>query len=468
MRKNLANIMSITTILLSTSCIQEDLPLPPALDQNINLSSQQRLNFPNETVLRGAIANNQSEKKGYTKAEFKNFTSLLDPIPNQMTTSYYEALGYDSLVPNVHFAALLSAEGEVEVGTDIIKITPKGTFKYHKSFEDNAKKYINSTETIEGVEIEEGVYQINENLTFYDTFRENESDYTLLSNAAYDEIEDSDPLTKSSSEPDFSKFETFSADRTTFVGSLIQKLIGSTKTTTIKFNKKRRVRGSFYFYNYGVYSEIGVKGWTDKKNWIGWSKTNADELRVGWKNVVLKKTVDDYYKNSLNNLKETIYLTPESKYINGRKVSLATLVQPDFKPGFKDKLITQGSKAVFDFLKKELSRPQTEIEKIDAILVASRTELFYVTGTESEKKYNEDYYCHVFAKDWMEFEIGWNNQTGVFINGIHQNNKDKVGSWLSAIGRTFNQKRTNLVSGEVYICARFGNDWRGMKIIKRN
>lgn len=117
----------------------------------------------------------------------------------------------------------------------------------------------------------------------------------------------------------------------------------------MNFSKKRRVRGSFYFYNYGVYAEIGVQGWTDKKNWIGWSKTASDELRVGWDKVVLKKSVPDYYKQSLKDLNSIVYYPPQYMDVNGQRVNVATLAMPDYKNTLKDKVTAQGVKALYDF-----------------------------------------------------------------------------------------------------------------------
>lgn len=67
----------------------------------------------------------------------------------------------------------------------------------------------------------------------------------------------------------------------------------------------------------------------------------------------------------------------------------------------------------------------------------------------------------------MEFTIDWSNQNGISFNGVNQNNYNKPNTWLKSIGSAFNEKRFTLVSGEVYSCARFGNDWRGMKIVKK-
>ncbi|OJU44255.1 MAG: hypothetical protein BGN96_01705 [Bacteroidales bacterium 45-6] len=431
------------------------------------------MNFADENELSAAINAKETQLKSKANTQF---VSMLDKLPAKLRSSgndetYYTAIGFDSLVPNPNFARLFNPDGELEVAANIVKVTTSGTYVYAKSKEDRFNSLLDENgDGLAGVEIDKNVEKIEDGIFLYKTFAANE-DYKLVSSGNYELLPDEEDgngssITKAASEPDYNSFDTFSADRQTFVGKLIQSIIGSTKAHTINFSSKRRVKGSFYFYNYGVYSEIGVKGWTDKKNWITWSKTEADELRVGWRKVILKSSIPDYYTQSLKNLNSIVYYPPQYAEENGYRVNVATLAMPDIKSTLKDKIIAQGVKAVYNYLQDELGRPATEWEKAQAFLIASRTELYFVAANCDIINYNEDYYCHVFSNSWMQFEIGWNNQNGIFINGINQNNYDQMGAWISTIGKTFKEKKTSVVSGEVYICARFGDDWRGMKIKK--
>ncbi len=452
-------------------------------ENNNEESTSERLNFADENALELAIESglNSNANTFVKSAGARRFVSLMSKMPNlrsadgsdEQGTTYYEALGYDSLVPNENLAALLNPVGELEVGKEVIRITPNGTYKFPVGYEEEFNKFIKSNPDEQGVPIEENVNKIGEHIILYKTFNQNLADYDIVSEGDYELLPDVEDYvtmgnTKAASEPNFDSFQTFSADRKTWAGKLIQGIIGSTKESTVNFSKKRRVKGSFYFYNYGVYREIGVQGWTDKKNWIGWSKTPSDELRVGWTRVVLKKNIPDFYKQSMKSLNEMVYYPPQYMDVNGQRVNVATLAMPDFKGTFKDKVISQGSKAVFDFLKSELKRPATEWEKAEAFAIATRTELYFVSGTQHVVKYNTKSYTHVFANSWMYFTIGYSNKNGIFFNGINQNNVGNGVAWLNAISSTFNQSgHTSLVSGEVYSCARFGNDWRGMKIVKK-
>ncbi|PXV58828.1 hypothetical protein CLV62_1438 [Dysgonomonas alginatilytica] len=484
---------------LITSCNDSNLE---SIDKEVVVgTTSSRLHFDNEDALR-AIIENDSPNVGLRSSSQNqtNFISLMAKKVNNTRSAtdsgdsgditYYEALGYDTLVPNPNFAALLNINGELEVGNKIIKIKPEGTYLYESSFENKIEEFISSL-SIEDINSSENEYIVfSDKVTLFKTFKEKENSYTLESEGDNSEVSDDyfDSLddqnittraTQSTSEPDYSTFQTFSADRGGIFGKLIQSIIGSTKASTINYSSKRRIRGSFYFYNYGVYSEIGVSGWTDKKNWIGWSKTESDELRVSWRNVVIKKTVADYYTQSWDALRklntsnpynnnEVQYFPPKRITINNRNVYAITITVTDqYAKDFKNKIINQGSKAAFDWLRSQLKRPASEFENLEAAVVASRTEIYMVYNSEEVKKYNYKNYTHVFANSWMTVVAGWSSETGFNINGIGTNNITNANSYLKVLTNAFNEKKPELVSGEVTVCARLGNVWKGMKIVKK-
>ncbi|MCM1504641.1 MAG: hypothetical protein NC127_05545 [Muribaculum sp.] len=448
--------------------------------------SATRLNFSSEDELLYFISNG-SQNEIQTYADKKpiidtnsQFISLVSEMPNDGKAekiTYYEHLGYDSLVPNMDFAKLLNIRGEIEVGENIIKITQHGTFIYPIDKEDEFIEFFDTNKEFIGDEIEENTYQLTDNITLIRSFRERDEDYTLISEGDYEELPDSyfgddnellKTLSRSSvPEPDFNSFKTFSADRQTLVGKIIQNIIGSTKASTINFSKKRRVRGSFYFYNYGVYGEIGVQGWTDKKNWIGWSKTASDELRVGWRHVLLKKSLPDFYKTAMKDVKDYAYMSPQNVSINGKNIKSALLIMPQLPDDLKNKIITQGVKAVYDFLKTKFGNQASSLTKGEACVIATPSDLHIIVNDDDKIRYGTKSYTHVFSKNFMEFTIGWSNTNGFFIGNVTQNNANQIKPWIQTIIEVMNQKKTTLIGGEVYVCARFGDNWRGMKIIKK-
>ncbi len=233
-------------------------------ENNNEESTSERLNFADENALELAIESglNSNANTFVKSAGARRFVSLMSKMPNlrsadgsdEQGTTYYEALGYDSLVPNENLAALLNPVGELEVGKEVIRITPNGTYKFPVGYEEEFNKFIKSNPDEQGVPIEENVNKIGEHIILYKTFNQNLADYDIVSEGDYELLPDVEDYvtmgnTKAASEPNFDSFQTFSADRKTWAGKLIQGIIGSTKESTVNFSKKRRVKGSFYFYN---------------------------------------------------------------------------------------------------------------------------------------------------------------------------------------------------------------------------
>lgn len=96
--------------------------------------------------------------------------------------------------------------------------------------------------------------------------------------------------------------------------------------------------------------------------------------------------------------------------------------------------------------------------------------LEYVTINDDRRLYNSAYYCHVFSNFWMENFVvsGTINSNGIsFLFNNFNISNPSAANLLSSIYKTLRDERPKLVSGEVYVCGRFGDVWRGMKIIKR-
>lgn len=384
------------------------------------------------------------------------------------------------MVPNLRVASLLNTKGEIQIGENIFRITSEGTYSFKVAHQKEFEAYISSPKRGEGVLCGENVYRINEYIYLYKTFATNQQDYSLLWEGEEPLLEDDyfdnyevypyDNLGEayaSVPEPDYSRFQTFSADRKTWFGKIIQNLIGSTKASTVNFNKKRRVKGSFYFYNYGFYGEIGVKGWTDKKNTIGWSKTPSDELRVGWNHVLLKYSPSPDYIRVMTSVRDHAYIPPQYLDINGVRANAATLIMPNFPGSLQQSIISQGAKAVHSFLKSKFGNAATNHEQADAFLLATPNEIYFLANDGEVRKYGEKSYCHVFAKNFMTIFIGWSNHGGFFLENINHNNVFQIESWVQSIKENVNGQHSTLIGGEVHVCARLGNEWRGMKIVKQ-
>lgn len=457
-------------------------------DDYLEPDSAQRLCFENEQDLKeciksGGMTGSTYSINGLTSPSGGSFVSLLTPMPSTTgsgeTTTYYEALGYDSLVPNVNFAKLLNIQGEMEVGDDIVKIMPEGTFlvpkKYNKEFRtflSNKDPKIHTQEPIAP-----NTYLIDKKYKLITTFKIDPIAYSTVSEGNYSELpedyfgpDSSDtPLTTrgGTKEPDFNDFAIFSPDRTTKLGKIIQNLIGTTKAHTIYYNKKRRVKGSFYSYDYGVYAEIGVKGWTDKKNMLNWSKVKSDELRVGWRNVIIDLPMDKNIKERLQGNVAAFVKNPAYTDVNGTKVLTTAVILPEMSQSFWDKIIARGVKAALEEIKRLYDTSKVkDLDKTEALVITTPSKIRYVATDDDVVKYNEKSYCHVFQNLYMDITFGWSNTDGIFINNVNQNNATDFATYLKLIIDLFTREKMTLVNGEVYICARLNDEWRGMKIRK--
>lgn len=414
------------------------------------------------------------------------FVSLLNKrgsTNSETDLTYYEIMGYDTLVPNPVFAMLLNSKGEVEVRNRIVKVTPNGTYLIDKAKEAEFDKIYRINDDVAiGRPIDSIRNYVIDGVILYRTFDDKNIGFTLIDEGDLTEIPepvsedlelnsnigDASINSDKSTEPDFNSFAQFSADHHSWIGKLIQSIIGSTKTHTVYFNSKRRLKGSFYFYNYGVYSEIGVKGWTDKKKLLWWNKTTADEIRIGWSHVVLKSTYPDYFKSMMQSINSVAYQSPKSVNINGTSYNAATLIMPELKASLKERIVASGVKAIYDYIKSECQKP-SDMEKAEAFLVATRTEVYFVAAPKTISKKNVKSNTHIFHSQWMDFQIGWSNNGGFFIgnNSVNQNNVTEIGPWIKTAIDVFNQRKTKLIGGEVFVCAKLGQAWKGMRIIKK-
>jgi hypothetical protein len=273
----------------------------------------------------------------------------------------------------------------------------------------------------------------------------------------------------SETEPNIASFPTFPNTKGTLLGYLIQNIIGSNKAHTQYYNHtdSRRVRGEFYDNNYVFYAEVGVKGWTDKKNWIGWSKTEADELRIGWTNVLLCVDLTSEMKDDMERFRKLqqnpMHTRPEYQKIPGSTytISTTTLIIPGLKESELKKNVNKGAKALYDYLKSiGVKQSQSDYANSKALAIASDNHLFFIIKDDHIRKYSEEYFCRVFASQGKA--------------GITLNQNSFNGSWIEtavrlaiSIFKTSNgMKYPTIYGGRAYVAARFSDEWQGMNMHK--
>ena len=364
-------------------------------------------------------------------------------------------LALDTLVPNKSFAALLNSNGEIVLNDTIFKITPNGTYKYPKNKELIFNRLFDADSLLMGTLISENFYKITDGIYRYDSFKD--EIIQVLDEPTNESINItgiSKVSNASSGEPNFNSFPTYNADRHTFFGKIVQSLIGGTKTYDVDFkeNSDKRLKGKFYFYNYGIYAESGVTGTTQRKRWIGWSDTEADELRMGWKGVVLE--MDLPKPIPIPNNQPIVMSNPFEQSLPGNRElgKTVNLVLYDVPTD----LLLRAAKYGFDELCRQLkSLNNKPAAKPAAVNVISPTKIYTIIFNENKKGYNIEKLNHVFSSQF-KFKISINAMD--FPSNAVQ--------WANAFKGTLDLPYPKMKYGEIYTCAKFGTEWKGMKIVK--
>ena len=370
-------------------------------------------------------------------------------------------------VPNPQFAKLLNKKGEIVVSDTVYRITPNGTYFFPLNKKQDFENIYSQDSLICGNLISDSdrIYKISDDIYRIDTYHYmrtpeyqrfvNDDDietYAASNNVSY------------GSDPDYSKFKTFDMRTENIWQFLVRNIFrGGQHGHTEQFSyEKRRVKGDFYEHDHKFYVETGAQGWTDKKNWIGWSKTESDELRVGWENVLLATKIPDHMAesaNKLNNLlesKDTYFTFPDTKLlVNARTFVISDLEQSQLK-----QLLDKGAKEVFNWLKNryKLSMTPSQWDNIQAAMIVSRTHIYQVIKNEDITKYKIEEFNRTFAKQvTVGIDLNQNSFSGSFpaiaVNIIK-----------AVVKGTTSQIYPTAIGGKVHIAARFGNEWRGMNI----
>lgn len=275
--------------------------------------------FNSQSDLLEAINNPQSDNQPFTKASYNEFFPSLftlvseidaenDPVLSYEYTHYYsddkdvslyKALGYNELVPNEQFAALMNARGEFRVGDTIYKVSPRGTYYFPVSDRQRFETHYAEYEKSDGELISEKTYRMDSSIYRYDTF-------------SYES--DNDVKTKADPIPGY---DWNNAD--THVGSANSVLNNQLFYHTM--SSDRRLKTRVYNHDYVVYQERGAYVKVQKKAWIGWSDITATELALGWRNIIMTKPYDGLHGPILPGT--AISVTPHlSDVFNGQVVSV--------------------------------------------------------------------------------------------------------------------------------------------------
>ena len=395
-------------------------------------------------------------------------------VDNDLTL--YEAKGYDSLVPNIKVAKLLNARAEIKIDATIFKVSPRGTYYYPESKQAYFEKNYERFEKEDGTQIDSCIYQLENDILRYNTFEIAEvidyEDADLPDEIEGDTtIDDNDEVitnltraTTTSGSINWNRYPIYNADAKTWVGKIWQKLFGRNKAYTYKLSKKRRLRAKFYYYNYIFYSEIGALGEMQKKNWIGWSGTKADELLVGWHNIVLYSSYKVKPDASLypKNPKPTL-VGSEYKEIPGfnKKGYVVSIFGLDLTQSQINSIIGMSSIQLFNWLKSKLSNGEKlSRSQFETLMFYTPTRVITVIPDNEYHNTGVKKYRKVFASDFH-----------ILVSFSPTNIPSTSSEWLkwaqSICKNSMELTRPELKYGEVRVAGRLGNTWGAVRIRKQ-
>jgi hypothetical protein len=289
-------LLVIFVITAFISCEKEESVIPSnklVVDPSVKVVDG-RLKFDNPNSFTDLLTQmHENEKQSldedyYEEIEKQGFRGLNKGFITRLKSGFDEVVE-DTLVPDPFFASLLNDEREIEVNGVLYKITEYGTFftapQRLDELNEIIESYRSSKKSSKGEElIDDNLYEIKNGLYLYDSQRilEPVEDIYLPDDGGSSGGSTGGSTT--STNP-FENISWHNFDANTWVGTAFQALFGRTKAYTREFSSTRRIRVNFYSVDFKVYSGIGLNVKYQKKNWIGWSRTECEELTWGWEGI---------------------------------------------------------------------------------------------------------------------------------------------------------------------------------------
>ncbi|MBY0245358.1 MAG: hypothetical protein K2Q03_07905 [Sphingobacteriaceae bacterium] len=384
------------------------------------------------------------------------------------------------LVPDENFASVLNSNLEVSVANSIYKITPYGTFIVKKEKYAILEQLLNNKSYTIGQDlskdafytnrISDNTYQIEPGIVLFDTYnvvngKKNEvmqiKDYTVDNNISGNKIAalnndfntDFKSKTKLSNvyNPNseynlYNNIPTITFGAKTAFGKFWAKLFGRNEEYIENFEKKRRVRVNFHNISWVFYSSMGISVTMEKKNWIGWSGTEATELRLGW----------DAMEYSIGDIPQTLpapistqaqRFTPvDFPFLSQKYVQVNLLGYPFVLE--QNKSIQEGIKGLYDLLPKvSFLKPKNQRNVNYAYTVwgdLARKSVVTVLDRDEIIKTNSEKITKNLGKSFA-MEVSWD-----FKNAL--NVKPAV-------------IKFNISKASIFGVAKYGNVWKGARIV---
>lgn len=375
-------------------------------------------------------------------------------------TTYYEAFGYESILPNKNFARLLNYQGEIQLKDSVYRVTKYGMLVANNIFRneiDVANNKLNSDTSLVAKLNERNNMSITRNV-----YLSRISAETIVNQT---QAETKVVTRTSASDLPIWSFPRYTSQSHTFVGKLVGKVLGDRSVKHHDFMSKRRVKGSLYDYNYLVYQECGCfvamsrkrGGFFRKIN--GWKSMDADELYINYRNVIFEldykmPNIHDYPKNP-----KVAFVDEENipGLSSSKQEPVVTIFGFDMTFDKIKEMVAYGLKEGIGQLKNYVEVQQgIQLDKnIRVARIVTKDKVYIAIADFDESKYNLDSFRNVMGHSWM-FYISSN----IIKNPLSLASAKELYANL----RQIPVKR--IAHAEVLLAGRLGNNWGGMIITK--
>lgn len=381
--------------------------------------------------------------------------------------TFYDILRYDEIVPNENVAEFLNTKGEITVGGTLYRVTELGTFFSIPSLQNEVDAHFNKLVLQENVELigfplDNQTIQIAKGIYFIDTFKNLVLEETDSTTFYYAKLDDYEVTTVTSSItpplsdfgiPGIENYPRFKSGAKTVAGKIWSSLFGDNSFKKVKLSSKRKLKGKLYDYNYGFYSEIGAVAKMRKKNWIGWSGTNADELVLGWRNIILEldPKIPDLPQHS-----QPVFAGTSYQDIPGfdKKGYCFTIFGLDVNNKQFLTALKAGKSPLVNWLKSNISNgAQIGNNEPSAIFLVSPKKVYLIIVNEDIRAYGKESLRKVFSSN-VQFSFSVNLA----------NLPSSWSSWAKTMKDIGKLPVISLKEGEVVVAGRLDNNWGGMII----
>lgn len=486
--KTLNLLLTIAVLSVVNSCGKEC-----NVAENFSNDEVERLSFISKEALESAIDKGPLKIRSQSILEGNLFfpitTALFasDPIlsvecamlgidSDALQGPVFDVLRYDLLVPNKSFAALLNYRGEIEVKDTIYKVSPKGTYYFHKNYIKSFEEEYNYISSSELQPIGNDTYVViipHSELLFgkiylKDTFgngcsvlnEDDESATTLCGDSFVMTRGAEDDRWKEALDINWNSLDKHYTDAKTWAGEVIQGVVGRNVSFKTEFDSKHRLKAKLYYYDYAVYSEIGALSKMQKKNWIGWSGKDAEKIYQIWSNMVIWTPFTSVVKYPHVNDGAQIprfYLGTQIEKIPGigREGVVSYFAGRDLSEQELSQFAsTNFVKSVID-LKIDIDKDKLDSRTMAAKYITEKGvyTVIYPYGKMIE---NGEEIQSKFSKDF-HISIGASVTPGAL--------PDSFKGWLQTASAT-SLKTPDLIQGEMRTAAKYNGVIKGMRLIK--